>query len=144
MTDFDHKRFKELSKIIDAKVYIGCCYYPCGAHCFTKVTFKPEYNFEGHFTNDKDEEQYKDINELLKKTTFEFIRIDSSREEDGDLLYVPVDLYVNNDIQVTVKLLITEELYDEIQQNCASYDKKKKTTKKDKNVYAALDLNNYG
>ncbi len=132
MTDFNKKDFKELSKILDAKKYTGCCYYPCGAHSFSEVSFDKKYNFEGEIRTEEGKDIMTTLNEVLKSRTFDFIRIDKDRHDEDGKLYLCFDLCWYNtsgkkDLNtVHVYLVVTEELFDELENNCSTYGKLKK------------------
>jgi len=125
MVDFNKKQFNELSKIFTAKKYGGCCYYPCGGHVFDEVCFDKKYNFEGVVVASEE-----DINEVIKKKTYDAVRINSDREDKDDKLYLDLDLMTRDPLTkkwnvIGVKLLVTEELFDELTNNCASNSKLK-------------------
>jgi len=148
--EFDKNQFKELSKMLTAKKY-SCCFYPCSAHGFTEVTFNKDYNFEGlvnsfkevkmvkednevvgeNVDSDSDQEyekEYDEINEYLKRKTFDCVRISSYKEYTNDKINLDVDLMTMDPRSkiyhtVNAKLLLTQAQYDEISDNCMSYGK---------------------
>lgn len=129
MSVFDKNKFKELSKLIDAEKYEGCCYYPCNAHLFRNVTFNKEFNFEGYIVYSDAEDINAELNEILKMRTYNSVEFFGDGDNDviDNKITISITLqYYSHFIKkykesIEAELVVTQEICNELMKNCNDY-----------------------